>query len=94
MHAYMCVCVCVCIQNNETEAMTLIVSQGVHGGAKGRKGNGKMIYFNFKALGRQRQADLYKFKASLVYKVSSRKTRAVTQRNPVSKINKNSSINQ
>jgi hypothetical protein len=33
---------------------------------------------------RQRQADLYDFKASLVYKESSRTARA-TQRNPVSK---------
>ena len=36
------------------------------------------------ALGRQRQADLCEFKASLVYSVSSRTARA-TQRNPVSK---------
>jgi hypothetical protein len=35
------------------------------------------------ALGRQRQADLCEFKASLVYKVGSRTTIA-TQRNPVS----------
>ena len=33
----------------------------------------------------QRQANLYEFKASLVYKVSSRTARAVTQNNPVSK---------
>ena len=37
------------------------------------------------ALRRQRQADLWEFKASLVYRVSSRTARAVTQRNPVSK---------
>jgi hypothetical protein len=41
------------------------------------------------ALGRQRQADLCEFKASLVYTVSSRSTRA-TQRNPVSNKNKSS----
>ena len=35
------------------------------------------------ALERQRQPDLSKFKASLVYKVSSRAARAFTQRNPV-----------
>ena len=37
------------------------------------------------ALGRQRQSDLCEFKASLIYKVSFRTARAVTQRNPVSK---------
>ena len=37
------------------------------------------------ALRRQRQADLCDFKVSLVYIVSSRTARAVTQRNPVSK---------
>ena len=37
------------------------------------------------ALGRQRQADLSEFEASLVYRVSSRTTRTVTERNPVSK---------
>jgi hypothetical protein len=39
---------------------------------------------------RQRQVDLYEFKASLVYRVSSRTARA-TQRNPVlkNKSNKN-----
>jgi hypothetical protein len=36
------------------------------------------------ALGRQRQADSYEFGASLVYRVSSRTTRAI-QRNPVLK---------
>lgn len=36
------------------------------------------------ALGRQRQADLYQFKAGLVYRVSSRTAR-VTQRNTVLK---------
>ena len=36
-------------------------------------------------LGKERQADLSEFKASLVYKVSSRTARTVTQRNPVSK---------
>jgi hypothetical protein len=35
------------------------------------------------ALGRQRQVDLYKFKASLAYKGSFRTVR-VTERNPVS----------
>ena len=35
------------------------------------------------ALRRQRQVGLCKFKASLVYKVSSRTARAVTQRNPI-----------
>ena len=37
------------------------------------------------ALGRQKQEDLCEFKISLVYKVSSRTARVVTQRNPVSK---------
>ena len=36
------------------------------------------------ALGRQRQVDFSEFKASLVYRVSSRTVRTVTQRNPVS----------
>lgn len=35
-------------------------------------------------LGRQRQADLSEFEASLVYKVSCRTVNIVTQRNPVS----------
>ena len=35
-------------------------------------------------LGRQRQADLYKFEASLVCRASFRTARAVIQRNPVS----------
>ena len=34
-------------------------------------------------LRRQRQADLCEFKPGLVYRASSRTTRAVTQRNPV-----------
>ena len=34
---------------------------------------------------RQRQVDLFEFKASLVYKVSSRTANAITQRSPVSK---------
>ena len=37
------------------------------------------------ALGRQRQADLYEFEASMVYRVSSRTGSKATQRNPVSK---------
>ena len=37
------------------------------------------------ALGRQRQVDLCEFKAGLVYRVSSRTVRAVIQRNPVLK---------
>ena len=37
------------------------------------------------ALGRQRQADLCEFEASLVYRVSSRTARTVIQRNSVSK---------
>ena len=37
------------------------------------------------ALGRQRQVDLCEFKSNLVYRVSSRTARAVTQRNPVLK---------
>jgi hypothetical protein len=40
------------------------------------------------AFGRQRQADLREFEASLVYRVSSRKARA-TQRSPVWKETKN-----
>jgi hypothetical protein len=40
------------------------------------------------ALRRQRQADLCEFKASLVYKASSRTARVVIQRNTVSKQNK------
>ena len=39
-------------------------------------------------LDRQRQVDLCKFEAYLVYRVSSRTVRAVTQRNPVLKQNK------
>jgi hypothetical protein len=39
---------------------------------------------NIPAFGRQRQVDLYKFKASLVYRLSSRPARA-TQRNSDSK---------
>ena len=39
------------------------------------------------ALGRQRQAELHKFEASLVYRVSSRTVRT-TQRNLVSKTQK------
>jgi len=39
-------------------------------------------------LGRQRQADLCEFTASLVYKVSSRTARIAPQRNPVSKKHK------
>ena len=38
------------------------------------------------ALRRERQVDLCEFKASLVYKMSSRTAR--TQKNPISKINK------
>ena len=41
------------------------------------------------ALGRQRQTDLCEFEASLVYRVSFRTARAVTQRNPVLKKTKN-----
>ena len=37
------------------------------------------------AFGRLRQVDLCEFKASLVYRVSSRTARTVTQRNTVSK---------
>ena len=37
------------------------------------------------ALGKQRQVDLCEFKASLVYQVSSRIARTVTQRNHVDK---------
>jgi hypothetical protein len=36
-------------------------------------------------LRRQRQADLCEFEVSQVYKVSSRTARAITQRNPVSR---------
>ena len=36
------------------------------------------------ASGKQKQVDLSEFKASLVYKASSRTARTVTQRNPVS----------
>ena len=36
------------------------------------------------ALGRKRQVDLCKFKASLVYRVSSRTATTIPQRNPVS----------
>ena len=41
--------------------------------------------FNPLALERQRKADLCESEASLVYKMSSRTTRAVTWRNPVLK---------
>ena len=37
------------------------------------------------ALTRQMQTDLYEFETNLVYKVSLRTARVVTQRNPVSK---------
>ena len=37
-------------------------------------------------LGRQREVDLCEFEVSLVYRASSRTARAVTQRNPVPKI--------
>ena len=37
------------------------------------------------ALGRQRQAELCEFKASLVYRASSRTGSKATQRNPISK---------
>ena len=37
------------------------------------------------ALRKQRQVDFCEFKASLVYRVSSRTARTVSQRNPVSK---------
>jgi hypothetical protein len=40
------------------------------------------------ALGRQREVDLYEFKASLVYRANSRTVRDVTQRNLVLKQNK------
>ena len=44
----------------------------------------------FPVLGRQRQANLSEFaEASLVYRASSRLAMTVTQRNPVSKKNKN-----
>jgi hypothetical protein len=43
-------------------------------------------------LRRQSQVDLCEFKASLVYKASSKTVRAVTQRNPVLK-NKTKQIN-
>jgi hypothetical protein len=43
------------------------------------------------ALRRQRQAECNEFKASLVYRVSSRTAR-VTQRNPVSKKTKQTKI--
>ena len=43
-----------------------------------------MVAHTFKVLGRQRQADLCEFKASLFYTESSRTARA-TQSNPVSK---------
>ena len=44
------------------------------------------------ALGRQRQVDLCEFKASLVYKASSRTVRTVTQRNPVLKNQKGGKV--
>jgi hypothetical protein len=43
------------------------------------------------ALEEQRQAELYEFKASVVYIVSSRTARAI-QRNPVSKRKKNNNF--
>ena len=44
------------------------------------------------ALGRQRQTDLCEFKTSLVYRVSSRTARAVTQRNTALKYQKRKSF--
>jgi hypothetical protein len=38
---------------------------------------------------RQRQTDIYEFEASLVYKISSKAARDVTQKNPVWKKKKN-----
>ena len=46
------------------------------------------------ALGLQRQADLCEFKASLIYKVSFRTTRAIKQRNPVLKQQNKTKQNQ
>ena len=46
------------------------------------------------ARGRQRQVDLYEFQANLVYRVSSRIVGAVTQRNPVSKNQKEKKRNR
>jgi hypothetical protein len=46
-----------------------------------------VVYVFIPALGRQMQADFWKFKASLVYRVSSR-TAMATQKNPVLKTNK------
>jgi hypothetical protein len=45
------------------------------------------------ALGRQRQADIYEFGASMVYKVSSRTAKA-TQRNSISKIKNKNQMNK
>ena len=45
------------------------------------------------ALGRQRQADLFKFEASLVYRASSRTARTtIIQRNSVSKKTKQNKL--
>ena len=44
------------------------------------------------ALARQRQADLCRFEASLVYRVSSRTGFNATRRNPVSKNKNNNKI--
>jgi hypothetical protein len=46
------------------------------------------------ALQRQRQVDLCDFKANLVYKVSSRTAKAITQRNPVTIIERNKQANK
>ena len=44
------------------------------------------------ALRRQRQVDLCEFEGSLIYRASSRTAMAVTQRNPVSKKQKEKKI--
>lgn len=44
------------------------------------------------ALGRQKQADLYEFKAILFYRMSSSTAREITQRNPILKNQQNKII--
>jgi hypothetical protein len=46
------------------------------------------------ALGRQRKSDLCEFKASLVYRASSKTARAVTQRNLVATKQNNNNNNK
>jgi hypothetical protein len=91
-------CVCVCVEggctffslsialNGSFESVVCNITcvlwkKGSHVPCKNTLVSGAPL---ISALGRQRQADLCEFKASLVYRVSSRTAKAI-QRNPVSR---------